>query len=209
MSTTPRSLLLAFAVLVSMAAIAPHAAATNQTEALKEQAGGTTGHCPEMNLNRTSGGCIIHLEGEMKMRFHVFGIEAEEAACHAEFRVRLDEGGLGSVYHYESTKGLHAADCSASAPACNGSLPWFFSAEELNKAFPTTMLICLQPAESGSPCYDYVKGTIYETGASEDQTFQHLDAPIGPVDTHFRCEIDWTFMNVENDGTFMEVHLRP
>ena len=96
--------------------------------------------CPSVSQNSShdvTGGCQIHLGGEMRLFLHIFGIESTEATCLIELEGRIQ--GDGGGYVTTATSNAHPLDtqCNEStwsecaeglAPA--HEFPWRFATEE-------------------------------------------------------------------------------
>jgi hypothetical protein len=87
--------LLALMAMTAMALAASTATAEPEpVEILNEHTGA---HCPDVP-NATTGGCKVHLRGEIRLTGHIFGIEANASEGYVELEARIDGDGEGYVY---------------------------------------------------------------------------------------------------------------
>ena len=170
-------MLLAIAAVAAVAMMAPAANATAPIEVSSHPA---ETHCPAVT-SPTSGGCVIHAEGEATLFFHIFGIESTEATCHVEFEGRLNETGVGFITSYVSTNGGHGnTNCATVSPACAGTLPWPGAGEEDAGNQTTAHFdVCIDPVESGTCEGEFITDVTESGTEPERQHFQADDLRIG------------------------------
>ena len=140
--------------------------------------------CPSVSQNSShdvTGGCQIHLGGEMRLFLHIFGIESTEATCHVEFEGRLNETGVGFITSYVSTNGGHGnTNCATVSPACAGTLPWPGAGEEDAGNQTTAHFdVCIDPVESGTCEGEFITDVTESGTEPERQHFQADDLRIG------------------------------
>jgi hypothetical protein len=106
------SLLLAGSVAIAMALSAPSASALTVNDE------STSTACPA--LSGSGGGCSLHVNGEVQLQDHVFGVETTSSDCVVELNGRIGGNGTGKVDTVTFSDHGVANDCQRSS--CD--VPW-------------------------------------------------------------------------------------
>jgi hypothetical protein len=177
-----------WSAVVALAILAVAGPSASATTAITVDKSDSATPCVSM----ASGGCKVHSEGEIALKFHFFGFEVLEARCHVEHRGSTDSNASGQITAQTITPGKHDTDCSdATAPPCPGSLPWPGSAEkDADGRVRAHFDVCIAPGERAgmnpSTCSGELITEVTETGVigAEVQTHAATDVQVG------FCELD-------------------
>jgi hypothetical protein len=205
--------------LMTMTATALAAStATGEPEPLEILNEHTLAHCPDV-LNATTGGCKVHLRGEIRLGGHIFGIEANASENYVELEARIDENGEGYVY---------MATVTASGPApydvVNHSdtrepcgLPWRIHGEEDDpRGSGETIHFenCLDPDNPANPDGDenrcLFEAPIVETAPAGSHDYEIPLIDYGGVNhTGPDCEFNGELHIEQNplNGTYDEIEI--
>lgn len=189
-------------ILALGALLAGSAGATNAISVIQESTGKA---CPAVTSG-TTGGCLLHSEGEATLFMHLFGFESMEAKCHIEASGRTDGVGSGYVNSVVMSEGAHGdSNCAQIAPPCSGSLPWTGNSEEDAGNLTVAHIdMCIDPLEGSDPCQGEFVFPVAETGTTpnEVQHFTAVDQRLGSS----LCE-DTFDMETEVDGVNERVRI--
>lgn len=184
-----RSSASAIGAVVALLVAVSSAAAVEPTEFRLEQDQVPLRPCPFVNPTTGAGGCSIHGEGELTLTYHVFGIEASEAACHVEFEGGIAGGGVGRITSFALTNGAHGGSgCSNVAPACTGSLPWLIGVEEVAPSAVEAYFDACLETEVGTCDGGYLPvGLIEEDDGANGEERHHFRGESRPLGSSL-CE---------------------
>lgn len=172
--------------------------ATSHAQSLEVESEWAVEHCPGVALSGTDveGGCLLHTEGKLEFRKHVFGVESHITKCDLEANERLNEDGSG--YYLEQV--LFGTNCTRRPvrDELGESIPWSVSHAETNDMLVRTVNFMLEPVGGGTDetCeidlrMTNVSGHTWEVGS------QTIESPSHGL-SGFRCEILGHHLTEEN-----------
>jgi hypothetical protein len=173
-------------LLGAVPAVVALALSASSALAITVSSEGTGVACPK--LTASGGGCVLHVNGEVQMQDHVFGVESVSGDCVVEMTGRVESSGAAVVDTAAFSHHGGASDCTRSS--CD--LPWTTTLSTSGSAINLTSTFCAVAA-GGSKQSCTVSLLVAESGHQYSSSFHvgasaHVNAPGCEAEGQFALE---------------------
>jgi hypothetical protein len=151
--------------------------------------------CPDATSS-SSGGCLLHMSGEVALSEHLFGLEALFSNCLVEYQVRIGGDGDGWIYNWGVADHPGVNNCVL---PCSGASP--IRVEETAASTEALVYsVCHRRQTDGRTVSCPISQPVVDTG---DHSYVATATDLrGTVATSPQCEVDG---QLTFEGTGIEI----